>query len=239
MSTATVIVPECDADARQSSFIPTVTPPAPFAAVIFGANGDLANRKLFPALYHLWQCRYFPDRFAVVGMGRRGKSHDVFRSDLEKSLTEFRADSAAIDRGFLEHVFYVKTDFTVVGDVAGLGRQLQVIEKEHGLPGNRLYYLATDPEYFAPIVSELSSAGLVHRDKQTPWARVVIEKPFGTTWPAPWTSTSRCSAICARIRSIASITISARKPCKTCWRFASATLFSSRCSIGNMSSTSR
>ena len=185
MATDTVIVPECDSAARKVSFVPTVTPLAPFTAIIFGATGDLSARKLFPALYRLWRCRFFPDKFAIVGVGRRDKNHDAFRADVDKSLSAFRSDSSQpIDRSFLGNVFYHRADFTTTEGMKGLGRDIQLLEKEQKLPGNRLFYLATDPEFFSPIIAGLSAAGLVspyqpEAQARKTWARVVIEKPFG------------------------------------------------------------
>src|SRR4029079_9832499 len=80
---------------------------------------------------------------------------------------------------FLAHLFYQPADFTTAAGMQALAARLRKLEAERGLPGNRLVYLATDPDFFGPIVAGLSAAGLVHRDAQKPWERVVIEKPFG------------------------------------------------------------
>jgi glucose-6-phosphate 1-dehydrogenase len=166
---------------QRSPFIPGVQPPEPFTLVIFGATGDLAARKLLPALFGLWHGHFLPDHFAVVGLGRRDKNDDAFREDARKALATFRKDAGAADEvnGFLEHVFYHRADFTTREGLLKLAEHLQALEKERNLPGNRLFYLATDPEYFEQIIENLAGAGLVSREGQQPWARVVIEKPFG------------------------------------------------------------
>jgi glucose-6-phosphate 1-dehydrogenase len=76
-------------------------------------------------------------------------------------------------------VFYHRADFATPEGMQGLARRLSELEKQKNLPGNRLFYLATDPDYFGPVVEGLAAVGLVRREMEKPWARVVIEKPFG------------------------------------------------------------
>jgi glucose-6-phosphate 1-dehydrogenase len=150
--------------------------------VIFGATGDLAARKLLPALCGLYQARLLPDSFAVIGVGRRPKDNDAFRGDVRKSLSSFRkgfsADADGAD-GFLAHVFYQPADATTDEGIKALGAGVKEVEKGRSLPGNRLFYLATDPHLFGPTVEGLARDGLVQREQERPWTRVVIEKPFG------------------------------------------------------------
>src|SRR5439155_13459113 len=97
-----------------------------------------------------------------------------------KDLAEFRKSESAADADdFLSHVFYQRLDFTAPEGMKELAQRLHDLERERKLPGNRLYYLATDPEFFGPIVEGLAAAGLIRREEDRPWARVVIEKPFG------------------------------------------------------------
>src|SRR5438874_10328824 len=86
MPTSAVIRPEPPSEPRHSPFVPGVQPPEPFTLVIFGATGDLAARKLLPALSGLWHGRLLPDRFAVVGVGRRDKNDEAFRADVRAAL---------------------------------------------------------------------------------------------------------------------------------------------------------
>lgn len=180
MTTATVVHPAASPRPQDSPFVSRVKQPEPFTLVLFGATGDLAGRKLLPALMGLMQADYLPPEFAIVGIGRRGKTDQEFRTDVQKVLSEFRKNSSAADSAdFLFHVFYQQADVTAADDMQRLAERLCELDREQKLPGNRLFYLATDPEFFRPIVEGLANAGLVRRDEDRPWARVVIEKPFG------------------------------------------------------------
>jgi glucose-6-phosphate 1-dehydrogenase len=180
MTSATVVHPGTAARRQESPFISRTKPPEPFTLVLFGATGDLAGRKLLPALASLLQHEYLPHEFAIVGIGRRDKTDQVFRDDVRELFSEFRPKAPADDTAaFLSHVFYQRSDFTTAEGMKGLAARLRDLEREKNLPGNRLFYLATDPEFFRPIVEGLSGTALVRREQERPWARVVIEKPFG------------------------------------------------------------
>src|SRR5581483_3626965 len=164
---------------HRSPFVPHGRLPDPFTLVLFGATGDLAARKLFPAVFALARGRFLPDRFAVVGIGRRAKDDPAFRADVRQSVEKAHPDAPADEvDGFLAHVFYHRADFTTAQGLAGLRPRLGELEAAHGLPGNRLFYLATDPEFFVPLVAALADHGLTCAAENC-WARVVIEKPFG------------------------------------------------------------
>src|ERR671931_231486 len=95
-----------------------------------------------------------PDPFTLVGVGRRGKDDAAFREDVRRSLAAAHADARREEvDGFLGRVFYHRADFTTAEGLAGLGRRLGELEGAHGLPGNRLFYLATDPEFFVPLIA--------------------------------------------------------------------------------------
>jgi glucose-6-phosphate 1-dehydrogenase len=153
--------------------------PDPFTLVMFGATGDLAARKLFPAVFALARGHFLPAKFVVVGIGRREKDDRTFREDVRRSLASAHPDAPAGDvDGFLGRVFYHRADFTTAEGLAGLGRRLGELEGAHDLPGGRLFYLATDPEFFVPLIAGLSANGLTRAEGKR-WARAVIEKPFG------------------------------------------------------------
>jgi glucose-6-phosphate 1-dehydrogenase len=104
----------------------------------------------------------------------------AFRADVQKNLAEFGKHGLATDGAkFLSHMYYQRSDFTTPEGMQGLAQRLQALERERNLAGNRLFYLATDPEFFRPIVEGLAGVGLIRREVDRPWARVVIEKPFG------------------------------------------------------------
>src|SRR5712692_9868061 len=90
MTTATVVRPETRPLSQESPFVSRVKPPEPFTLVLFGATGDLAGRKLLPALAGLLQNKYLALEFAIIGIGRRDKTDQVFRDDVRKNLAEFR-----------------------------------------------------------------------------------------------------------------------------------------------------
>jgi glucose-6-phosphate 1-dehydrogenase len=182
MKTSSLIRPAAAPASDRSPFLPRVQPPEPFTLVLFGATGDLAARKLLPALYGLWRGRLLPPDFAVVGVGRRDKNDDAFRQDVRAAVTAFRQDAPATADGwddFLAHVFYHRADLATAEGMQGLARRVHDLEAGRPLHGSRLFYLATDPGFFAPVVDGLAATGLARREAETPPARVVIEKPFG------------------------------------------------------------
>jgi glucose-6-phosphate 1-dehydrogenase len=169
----------CYPQAQASPFLSAVSRPEPFTLVILGVTGDLAARKILPALYGLWRGDYFPPAFALVGVGRRDKDDEAFRADVRKALSDFGHEQPTEDcwQQLAPHLFYLRADFNARLD--GLADGLRQLEARQGLPGNRLFYFSVDPDYFAPLVEKLSGVGLIRRDESTPWSRVVLEKPFG------------------------------------------------------------
>ncbi len=155
--------------------------PAPATVVIFGASGDLTKRKLVPALYNLMLERHL-SRIAIVGASRSTLSDDAFRQRLEEGVDAY-SRRRPIDRSLWDSmapsIHYQPVDFADPAMFRELKTRLEAIEKEHNLPGNRLFYLSTPPSVFAPIIRNLGQAGLVNPGED-PFARVVIEKPFGT-----------------------------------------------------------
>jgi glucose-6-phosphate 1-dehydrogenase len=170
MSSETVV--RCQPRPTSSPFVPSVQAPEPFTFVLFGANGDLASRKLYPALQGLCQRGFLPERYAIIALGRSDKSDASLRDEIGKEL----GDEA---RGFIAHAYYQRADLTTAEGMKNIRQRVQALERELDLPGNRLFYLATDPKYFSPIVEGLAKVDLVRREIERPWARVVIEKPFG------------------------------------------------------------
>ena len=159
-----------------------VKQPDTFLMTIFGATGDLANRKLFPALFALSKAGHLPDDFVVLGTGRRPKADEAFRAEVREAILEHRGADFVNHTAwakFAPHLYYQSADFTVEAGMQTLRHRIEELEKESNLPGNRLFYLATDPDFFAGIVEGLSRVGLTRREPLTPWMRTVIEKPYG------------------------------------------------------------
>ena len=156
--------------------------PDPATFVLFGATGDLAHRKVIPALYHLWRTHLLPHDFMIVAMGRRDYTDETFREGLRESLANYSRvlpiDLSVCDE-LCQRVVYHRCDFADPAGYASLAEMLDRIDEERGTRGNRLYYLATQPSAFAEIVAQLGRAGLDHERHEGGWRRVVIEKPFG------------------------------------------------------------
>ncbi|MEP7003190.1 MAG: glucose-6-phosphate dehydrogenase [Chloroflexota bacterium] len=150
--------------------------PQPSALVIFGATGDLTARKIVPALYNLALQRLLPAAFAVVGAARAALTSEQYREQLHTELVQFsrtKPINEDVWRSFAESVQYVSTK-----DGEGyetLRHTLADLDVRAGTNGNRLFYLATPPSAYGPIIDQL----IEHRLTENVNARVVIEKPFG------------------------------------------------------------
>jgi glucose-6-phosphate 1-dehydrogenase len=158
-----------------------VTRPEPVTIVIFGGAGDLAHRKLIPALYNLYVDRYLPERFAIVGAGRKELDDEAFRQFAKEGIAEF-SRRPLDDRswsGFMRSLFFVNVDIEDGAAFPALGARLDTIEHEGNLPGNRVYYLAVPPSLFVPTVRQLAHARFVEKAAERPFARLVVEKPIG------------------------------------------------------------
>ncbi len=156
--------------------------PDPSIMVLFGATGDLAHRKVIPALYHLWRTNLLPHEFLLVAIGRRPYSDESFRAEVHTALEKYSRvlplDPDAWD-SFAQRIDYLKLDFDDPTGFETLSTHLDAHDAEHGTRGNRLFYLATQPSQFADIVGQLGRVGLDHELHDGGWRRVVIEKPFG------------------------------------------------------------
>jgi len=152
----------------------------PCVMVIFGAAGDLTRRKLIPSLYNLAKYNLLSREFAVIGIARNPMSTDEFRAKLVQDLKEFAQEpiDSDLQEWFERRVFYITGEFGDDSTYHQLKDLLQKVDKDYGTHGNCFYYLATAPDFFAPIVEQLASTGLVAEEHQQ-WRRVIVEKPFG------------------------------------------------------------
>src|SRR6266566_8285287 len=143
--------------------------------VIFGATGDLARRKLLPALYNLAHEGALPERFHLVGIARREKAHEDYRAECEQAIRQFsrRQPDADVLAGLLEHVKYVPGRFDEESLYARLAKVLDGFDERAGEPLNRAFYLSTAPDFFGTIVGHLGGSGLSRRSKAQ--VRVIIE----------------------------------------------------------------
>jgi glucose-6-phosphate 1-dehydrogenase len=160
---------------------PTTSPARdPSIMVIFGADGDLAKRKLIPSLYHLASAGLLPKEFAVVGLAITPMSTDEFRAKMSVAVREFvgeQIDPAKWGR-LSERLSYVTGDFKDPAAYQRLEQELVRVGSAHGIQENYLFYLATAPMFFSEIVRQLGQKNLT-RQHDGCWRRVVIEKPFG------------------------------------------------------------
>ena len=150
--------------------------------VIFGATGDLSKRRLIPALYHLQEAGYLPDRYAVVGFSRTDMTDVAYRESMLKALQEQVKDGANLvkaDNPFVSALHYQAGNSDDPESFRKLKHKLDTLDKERNLPGNRLFYLSVAPELFPTIIRNLCAAGLICGKHDKTWSRVIIEKPFG------------------------------------------------------------
>jgi glucose-6-phosphate 1-dehydrogenase len=156
--------------------------PDPAAFVLFGATGDLAHRKVLPALFQLWRTHLLPHEFQIVAVGRRPYTDQAFRDELKESVSKYSrvqpVDEETWD-DLAQRITYHRGDFNEPAMFEGLATRLDTLDEEQGTRGNRIFYLATQPSQFAEIVAGLGRVGLDHERHEGGWRRVVIEKPFG------------------------------------------------------------
>lgn len=147
--------------------------------ILFGATGDLAKRKLFPALYNLYLDGKLPASFSIIGLGRKYSSDEDFQAKVEKALYAYsrRSVKPANLQEFLTKFRYFTFDATVKESYTQLLELVESSEKELGIPQNRLFYLSVAPGLVDVITSSLHASGL---DQTQGWKRLIIEKPFGS-----------------------------------------------------------
>jgi len=153
----------------------------PCAIVLFGATGDLAHRKLVPALFQLARAGNLPSECAIVGFARREWSDADLRAEYEKTLGKNGGpDFREVWSHFANRILFSSGTFDDAASYHKLWETLERADRTLGTQGNRVFYLAVAPEFFATIIKRLGEAGLIYPGYQErPWSRVVIEKPFG------------------------------------------------------------
>ena len=151
--------------------------PIPNTVVIFGASGDLAHRKLLPALFNLYRKQLFHPQSLIVGCARTVMTDEEFRNRLREPLKG--KDDALLD-DFLTKVHYHSGDYADPATYLMLQQKLCRLEQERCPTSCRIYYLSTPSNLYCPIIDRLNEAGLTEENAESnPWRHVVIEKPFG------------------------------------------------------------
>jgi len=157
----------------------------PFLIVVFGASGDLANRKLIPALYHLANEQLLPEQFTILGYARTEYTDDEFRELVLDGLRDHMLDEhdgkefdKAKGAEFVRHCFYQQGKYDSPESFTALRQRMTELDHEHNPQGNHLLYLATPPNVFESVTTLLHDCGLAESENGG-WTRLIIEKPFG------------------------------------------------------------
>jgi len=152
----------------------------PCAIVIFGATGDLASRKLFPALFDLYLSNILPDHFVILGCGRTELNNEGFKERIKKILQGKKKFDQDAWRQFSKILYYQLIDYDSEESFSSLEKNLINLEARHKSEGNRIFYLALPPSMYPVLATMIGRAGLGCCENDTSgWIRFVIEKPFG------------------------------------------------------------
>src|SRR3954447_22709976 len=147
--------------------------------VLFGATGDLAKRKIYPALYNLYMDQKLPQSLSIIGLGRGKLTHFDFQERVKESILEYsrRLEHEASQLGdFLEAFRFSTLDVSKSEDYETLLKLVKKREEEFQLSENRMFYLSVAPEFFDTITLNIKNSGL---SATSGWKRLIIEKPFG------------------------------------------------------------
>jgi glucose-6-phosphate 1-dehydrogenase len=152
----------------------------PFSLIIFGASGDLARRKLIPALWSLYASRTLPEPFTIIGTSRTEITDEEFRTRMREAVERFAripTPSDTVWNRFAASLAYVPGDPSRADLYGRLGDALAEVERRREARANRLFYCATPPSLYDDIIQHLGDSGLAQ--EQDGWTRIVVEKPFG------------------------------------------------------------
>ncbi len=154
----------------------------PALIVVFGASGDLARRKLIPALYRLHTQGMLPKGAAVLGYARSDYDDDSYREFARAGVNDFSDEDEEITeeqwRPFAARLHYMRGGYDDKAAFRKLAKRVAELDEEHATEGNHLFYLSTPPDVFVPISNLLTEVGL-NKSANGGWSRIIIEKPFG------------------------------------------------------------
>ena len=150
---------------------------SPCTMVIFGASGDLTERKLIPALYSLYCEEMIPDKLRVLGVARSELSEGEFRDKLCRGVEKYGRFKPALWNSFAERLHYLPGSYDDPDTYRHLGELLNAFDRHKGTQGNRLFYLAIPPQLYPAVIHHLGQSRLNRNEPG--WARLIIEKPFG------------------------------------------------------------
>jgi glucose-6-phosphate 1-dehydrogenase len=156
-------------------------PADPCSIVILGASGDLTSRKLMPALFNLYRNGGLPEPFLVVGCGRTQWTDVEFRGRMQAAVRPAGERDLAAWQRFSARLHYRCVSYPEAASIGDLARFLRALDSDSTTGGNRIFYLALPPTLYRPVARNLGQAGLgVENRDGNGWARIVLEKPFGT-----------------------------------------------------------
>ncbi|HSN03877.1 MAG TPA: glucose-6-phosphate dehydrogenase [Nitrospira sp.] len=160
----------------------TLPPVEPCTLVIFGGSGDLAKRRLIPALYNLLLDGLMPSNYVVLGLGRKPMSDEEFRAAVRDGVAKHSRQALIADRwnAFARHLFYMAGENDDPNTYVRLKARAEELERTFQLPGNRIFYLSIPPSSFTPVCEGLSASGIAAKaGGETSYARIIVEKPVG------------------------------------------------------------
>jgi glucose-6-phosphate 1-dehydrogenase len=156
----------------------------PSIIIIFGASGNLTKRKLMPALFSLFTKGFIPEGSKIIGLARSYTDHTNFREEMRKAVQEQNPDAGKSNLDwdeFSKILHYISTDFGNESAYGKLEKEIKELESTGETCGNRLFYLATPPQFFEVIINNLGKHGLNRPLNEGCWTRIIVEKPFGSS----------------------------------------------------------
>src|SRR5438067_4119291 len=158
------------------------SPPDPCAIVVFGASGDLAHRKLLPALYNLALGAHLPAAFGIVGVSKSPYTHQEYADSMREAVGKFSRNKPVdpeVWRDFGAGLRYVPGSFDDDDTFRRLAAQLEEVDRTRATRGNRIFYFATPPSTFPTLLRKLQEHRFIRPPLDPRFTRVVTEKPFG------------------------------------------------------------
>ena len=156
---------------------------SPHVFVLFGATGDLAAKKIAPALYNLAMAGLLPEQFAVLGLGRKSRPDDEFRNMMHQAVQDYSRNKPIDENVWRKlasswHYQPLKADSS--DEFAAMASRLRELDGRYGTSGNRLFYLALPPGAFPLVIGQLEKHGMTAPASPSGFVRLIIEKPFGS-----------------------------------------------------------
>jgi glucose-6-phosphate 1-dehydrogenase len=204
--------------------------PEPCALVVFGITGDLARKKLLPAVYDLANRGPAATNFALLGFARRDWGDEDF-AELARDAARKAARTPwreEVWERLAGSVRFVQGSFDDDNAFDQLAATLGELEGSHGIGGNAAFYLSIPPAMFPVVLKQMQRTGMADNAQSGGWRRVVVEKPFGHDLASAKELNALVDSVFGARTSSGSTTTWARRRSRTCWRCASPTRCSSR-----------